>query len=71
MTDVAYIGDDINDFEALSSVGLAACPNNATHKIKNMEQICLIEKSGGNGAVREFIEKILNDYNSLPNKKKN
>ena len=38
-------------------------------KCKNMEQICVIEKSGGNGAVREFIEKILNDHNSLPNKK--
>ena len=71
LSDVAYIGDDINDFEALSAVGLAACPNNATQIIKNMENICLIEKSGGNGAVREFVEKILNDYNSLPNKKKN
>ena len=68
---MAYIGDDINDFEALSAVGLAACPNNATQKIKNMEQIHLIEKSGGNGAVREFIEKILNDKNTLPNKKYN
>jgi len=71
LSDVAYIGDDINDFEALSAVGMAACPNNATQIIKNMENICLIEKSGGNGAVREFVEKILNDYNSLPNKKKN
>ena len=69
LSEVAYIGDDINDFEVLSAVGLAACPNNATQIIKNMEQIHLIEKSGGNGAVREFVEKILNDNNTLPNKK--
>ena len=54
---MAYIGDDINDFEALSAVKLAACPNNATQIIKNIEKIYLTEKSGGNGAVREFIEK--------------
>ena len=58
LSDVAYIGDDINDFEALSTVVLAACPNNATQIIKNIEQIYITEKSGGNGAVREFIEKI-------------
>ena len=71
LSEVAYIGDDINDFEALSAVKLAACPNNATQIIKNIEQIYLTEKSGGNGAVREFIEKILNDNNSLPQKKHN
>ena len=69
LSEVAYIGDDINDFEVLSAVGMAACPKNATQIIKNIEQIHLINKSGGNGAVREFIEKILNDNNSLPQKK--
>ena len=69
LSEVAYIGDDINDFEAFSAVKLAACPINATQIIKNIEQIYLTKKSGGNGAVREFAEKILNDNISLPNKK--
>ena len=56
---VAYIGDDINDFQMLSSVGLAACPANAVAKIKDIQGIIHLEKKGGEGAVREFIEKIL------------
>ena len=60
LSEVAYIGDDINDLEALSVVGLAACPSNATQNIKNIENIIHLKKSGGNGAVREFVELLLN-----------
>ncbi len=56
---IAYIGDDINDFDLLSRVGIAACPANAVAKIKNITGIIQLEKSGGNGAVREFAELIL------------
>jgi N-acylneuraminate cytidylyltransferase len=56
---IAYIGDDINDFDLLSRVGLAACPANAVSKIKNIPRIIQLEKAGGNGAVREFAELIL------------
>ncbi|MDD4149897.1 MAG: N-acylneuraminate cytidylyltransferase [Bacteroidales bacterium] len=60
LSEVAYIGDDINDFELLSNVGLAACPANAVQKIKNIPDIIHLEKSGGEGAVREFAEIIMN-----------
>ena len=69
LSEVAYIGDDINDLEALSAVGLAACPNNATQKIKNIEKIIRLKKSGGDGAVREFVEIILANQNEIPPKK--
>ncbi|MBB3699811.1 HAD hydrolase family protein [Flammeovirga yaeyamensis] len=59
LQEVAYIGDDINCFELLSSVGLAACPSNATDKIKNIPNIIQLEKAGGEGAVREFVNKII------------
>lgn len=59
LDEMAYIGDDINDFELLSNVGWAACPANALPKIKNIPGITHISKSGGTGAVREFTELIL------------
>ena len=59
LENVAYIGDDINDFELLSNVGLAACPNDANNKIKSINNINILEKNGGEGVVREFIETLL------------
>ena len=69
LSEVAYIGDDINDLEALSVVGLAACPGNATQSIKNIENIIHLKKSGGEGAVREFVEIIIANQNEIPPKK--
>jgi len=59
LSEVAYIGDDINCKELLCSVGVAACPVNAIRSIKSIPNIIHLSKSGGNGAVREFIENIL------------
>ena len=61
LSEVAYIGDDINDYQALSSVGFPACPNNAITKIKNIEGIKHLSKSGGDGAVREFVDLLLKE----------
>jgi N-acylneuraminate cytidylyltransferase len=60
LEEVAYIGDDINCFELLQAVGLAACPSNALPKIINISNIIRLEKKGGEGVFREFVEKILN-----------
>ena len=57
--EVAYIGDDINCFNLLSNVGIAACPNNAMDKIKAIPNIIQLNKNGGDGVVREFAELIL------------
>ena len=59
LSEVAYIGDDINDFNVLSSVGFPACPKNAIADIKNIKGITQLSKSGGDGAVREFVELLL------------
>jgi len=59
LAEVAYIGDDVNCFELLSSVGLAACPANAVDAIKNIPGIIQMNKRGGEGCVREFTEMIL------------
>jgi YrbI family 3-deoxy-D-manno-octulosonate 8-phosphate phosphatase len=59
LKEVAYIGDDINCIELLQSVGVAACPNNSVKSVKQINGIIHLEKSGGDGAVREFVEMIL------------
>jgi len=59
---VAYIGDDVNCFELLSSVGLAACPSDALDTIKNIPGIIQMKKKGGEGCVREFAGLIMDKY---------
>ena len=62
LEEIAYIGDDVNCIELLESVGLAACPSDSVLKVKNISNINVMTKKGGEGAVREFSEIILNGY---------
>ncbi|NWF89682.1 MAG: HAD-IIIA family hydrolase [Ignavibacteriaceae bacterium] len=57
---VAYIGDDVNDFEIMNAVGLSACPSDAITEIKKIsDYVCA--KNGGYGAFREFAELIISN----------
>lgn len=56
LKEIAYIGDDINCIELLQQAGLAACPANATKKVKAIPGIIQLQRSGGDGAIREFID---------------
>ena len=59
LNEVAYIGDDINCIDLLSSVGVAACPADAHQKVKDIIGMKVMTKKGGEGCVREFIEEVL------------
>lgn len=59
LENVAYIGDDVNCKELLENVGISACPSNSVEEIKNIPGIFHLKKSGGDGAVREFVTIIL------------
>lgn len=59
LNEVAYIGDDVNCIELLSAVGLAACPADATDKVKAIPGIKVMSKKGGEGCVREFCEMLI------------
>lgn len=59
LNEVAYIGDDINCYDLLSAVGVAACPANALNRIKAIPGIFIAKCNGGDGCVREFIEYLL------------
>lgn len=55
ITQVAYMGDDLNDYDCMKQVGLKGCPSDAVSEIKSIADHVTIS-SGGNGAVREFVE---------------
>ena len=62
LEEVAFIGDDVNDIDALKLAGLAICPANAVKSVKECSNY-ITNKSGGEGAVREAAEIILKYYN--------
>ena len=59
---VAYIGDDINDLSCMEPIkeagGLVGCPADAVQKVIDLADF-VSKRNGGNGAVREFIEWIV------------
>lgn len=55
---VAYIGDDITDLEIMDFVGYTACPADAIKEVKAVVDVVL-EKNGGHGCIREFVEEHL------------
>lgn len=59
LEEVAYIGDDINCYDLLSQVGIAACPADACSKVLSIPGIHRMQKRGGEGCVREFIKVLL------------
>ena len=61
LSNVAYIGDDINCYDLLSQVGYPACPADAQPKVKSICDIQLMTMNGGYGCVREFVDRILDD----------
>ena len=62
---VAYIGDDVNDYELLCHVGLAAAVRDASRLPKSVAHI-ITEAKGGEGAVRELCEIILEAQQEHP-----
>ncbi len=57
-SEVAYIGDDVNDLPVLTQVGLSAAPADAPVEVK-AQTFMVTDAAGGRGCLREFIEAIL------------
>ena len=55
---VCYIGDDINDIEAIKMVGFGCCPADAMPEVKAVADYVSVVK-GGEGVIREVVDKIL------------
>ena len=56
--EAAACGDDLPDFPLFDACGFCACPADAPKAV--IERVDLVlERSGGRGAVREFVEEVL------------
>lgn len=64
LEDVAYLGDDLNDIELLKNVGFSGAPISSPTYIKKLVDIVL-QKKGGEGVFREFVEYILTENNKM------
>jgi len=58
LTEICFVGDDINDLAAMQIAGYSAAPANAAQEV--LAQADFVAKNtGGNGAVRELIDALL------------
>ena len=57
-SEIAYMGDDVPDYEIMTNIGLPTCPNDAVTEIKQISQY-ISPVSGGKGCVRDIIEKVM------------
>ena len=62
LAEIAYIGDDLGDLEVLKAVqkagGITGVPSSASAYIRSYSSMDL-EKKGGEGVFREFVERII------------
>lgn len=56
--EIAYMGDDVPDYLLMQKVGLKCCPKDASSDILNISEF-ISSYNGGEGCVRELIEKVL------------
>lgn len=64
LNEVAFIGDDIGDVPLLRAAGISASPANAPDYVSNLVHWKL-EKKGGDGAFREFVERLMKEMGQL------
>jgi 3-deoxy-D-manno-octulosonate 8-phosphate phosphatase (KDO 8-P phosphatase) len=55
---VIYLGNDLNDLEVMKRVGLSVAPVDAHPNVIEIADI-VIDRRGGDGFVREFVEKLI------------
>ncbi len=61
MTSVLFMGDDKKDIPALEVAGISACPRDAADEVRDICSL-VADSNGGDGAVREVINKILEAF---------
>ncbi len=59
LEEVLYIGDDVNDIDAMRIAGYSACPADSSREILSIANY-IASRRGGDGAVREIIEEFIN-----------
>jgi 3-deoxy-D-manno-octulosonate 8-phosphate phosphatase (KDO 8-P phosphatase) len=60
--EICYVGDDIPDYEIMTTVGLPCCPADAVPEIKAIARY-ISPRKGGEGVGRDIIEQVLKAQN--------
>ena len=60
LKNVAYVGNDINDKDAMAIAGFSFCPNDSHESIKEIADH-ILPRNGGDGVIRELFEVLLNE----------
>ena len=58
LSNVLYVGNDLNDYNSMRISGLSVCPADSHPKIKKISNFVL-KTNGGKGIVRELLEDVL------------
>lgn len=56
--EVAYVGDDIPDYEVMKACGCPCCPSDAADEVKQVARY-VSPRQGGMGCARDILEQIL------------
>ena len=54
LSEVAFVGDDVNDIELLEEVGFCFCPADAAETVRKLGRIIILPTKGGEGVIREM-----------------
>ena len=58
-SEIAYIGDDVNDIRLLKKVGYSISPKDGVKQVREIvDYVC--KKNGGEGVLREIVDMMLN-----------
>lgn len=66
--EILYMGDDIPDLPVMKLVGVATCPADAAHEIRELSAY-VSDIPGGRGCVRDVVEQVLRLQNKWLNEK--
>jgi 3-deoxy-D-manno-octulosonate 8-phosphate phosphatase (KDO 8-P phosphatase) len=61
LSEICFMGDDVNDLSAMELAGLAAAPANAQPAVRQIASF-VAKSNGGNGAVRELVDTLLGTH---------
>ncbi|RCW48651.1 MULTISPECIES: HAD family hydrolase [unclassified Halanaerobium] len=61
---IAYLGDDLNDFKVMKKAAFAGCPADAAEAVKEIADY-ISDYNGGNGAVRQILQHLFRKTGQL------
>ena len=59
LKNLIYIGNDLNDYQAMKICGYSICPADSHPIIKEISNL-ILQSNGGDGVVRELLENVFN-----------